>query len=710
MLNVGCWMFSLHATPVMFPLNQMFGTNVYAKNFTLQAAQSWVTDGTNAWIGTDVTVTPAGGTNPVVQLTPNTYLVTFPDATYPWRIAVPNTTNLLNAVDLGTGPLPTFLVQPVTPLAGGAGVVITNLGGTNFAAIDPNLVLTNTQTGVTLTGNFTATGGNVVTNNSSGNSLSGSFTGDGSGLTNVPGAKDPLALSYLASNNVADPESLDRLDKYLRRARTAQSFPHMRAKALFNPAYGSSTNGDLFGNKIIWRNDSIYGPPTYTWGANLSLTNQGTLALPTPNSTNWTIMVTKHAYRANQAGALTGISFPWCNEFALENTNGDSFNFIFATDTRAGYQFVPTYGGALGMGSNVSWSFLFRQGSAGAAQVPEASPLILTFEANGGSVVFGNVDTLPIWSPISGSSNLMVNSHNFVTNLSPVAQITIGGSTNWNKIFYENASSSDKPTNGLCEEFDVTYWDTAISSNDVNIYYSAEYELFTTKRQWIILGDSMMAGDNNYILPFNTGYGSMTNFTLFYFMQKYPQDMWHDWAQGGSTLSSFTNSLPTRLITLMPSDCDVTIIEDFPRNDALTTNSISIPSLTSNLNFALSPWIANGAHLWQYESPLPATNVPAAIFVTNTVLGQIMRSNLINAYYAQHTNPIFSRYLDTIAYFNGPVWDTNNGWSGYGAIGFAFENPGYHVENTNSPLFHAKDAVYWQTGMWPDNPPAVQAQ
>ena len=116
-------------TPVMFPLNQMFSGASYTKSFTLQAAQSWITDGTNAWIGAATTVTPTGGTNPVVQLTPNTYLVTFSDATYPWRIAVPSASTVQNAIALSTGPLPTFLVQPVTPLAAGNGIVVTNQGG-----------------------------------------------------------------------------------------------------------------------------------------------------------------------------------------------------------------------------------------------------------------------------------------------------------------------------------------------------------------------------------------------------------------------------------------------------------------------------------------------------------------------------------------------------------------------------------------------------
>lgn len=122
-------------TPVLFPLNQMFGGAPYTKTFTIQAAQSFITNGTNAWVGSCQTVTPTGGTNPIVYLTPNTYLVTFPDATYPWRIYVPSTTNPQNALNLSTGPLPTFLVTLPNPnmVTNGETGVTLDAGGYNPA-------------------------------------------------------------------------------------------------------------------------------------------------------------------------------------------------------------------------------------------------------------------------------------------------------------------------------------------------------------------------------------------------------------------------------------------------------------------------------------------------------------------------------------------------------------------------------------------------
>ena len=135
---------SFGQTPVMFPLQQMFGGAVYTETFTATAAQDWLTDGTNAYIGTSYTITPSGGTNPIVVMTPNTYVVQFPDAKFPWRIKVPNTTNLQNAILLSTGPLPTFLFTP-------------------FPGLN-NVTATNVNLSGSFSGTFNAAGGNVVTN------------------------------------------------------------------------------------------------------------------------------------------------------------------------------------------------------------------------------------------------------------------------------------------------------------------------------------------------------------------------------------------------------------------------------------------------------------------------------------------------------------------------------------------------------------------
>ena len=154
-------------TPVMFPLQQMAGGVAYTETFTANAAQSWLTDGTNAYIGSSYTITPNGGTNPVILMTPNTYLIQFPDARYPWRIQVPNTTNVQNALSLSTGPLPTYLLPPGWPVWNNGSGTNENLSGS-------------------FTGAVTATGGNVLTNNYTGASIFAPMLTGEIGLENNP--------------------------------------------------------------------------------------------------------------------------------------------------------------------------------------------------------------------------------------------------------------------------------------------------------------------------------------------------------------------------------------------------------------------------------------------------------------------------------------------------------------------------------------------
>ena len=159
-------------------------------------------------------------TDPTVALTPNDYLVTFSDARTPWKIHVPNTNVVLNAVTLTMGPMPTFLLSvnsgggtistsaPIV-LLGGAKVDTNNtmvanqfigtadrakgieLDGNNaFPISDIELVakngrleLTNFSAGVRAkvfenqNGSFSA--------NAAGDVTAASFTGDGIGLADV---------------------------------------------------------------------------------------------------------------------------------------------------------------------------------------------------------------------------------------------------------------------------------------------------------------------------------------------------------------------------------------------------------------------------------------------------------------------------------------------------------------------------------------------
>ena len=105
---------NLSATQVEFPLLQMFGGTNYTTPFRVDAVSPTMTDGTNFWVGSFKTVIPTGGANPIVELTPNDYLVSFREARTAWRIHVPNTTNVLNAISQTTGALPSFWWSPNT--------------------------------------------------------------------------------------------------------------------------------------------------------------------------------------------------------------------------------------------------------------------------------------------------------------------------------------------------------------------------------------------------------------------------------------------------------------------------------------------------------------------------------------------------------------------------------------------------------------------
>ena len=121
------------ATLVVFPVVQMFGTNNYDQPFRIDAARPLLTDGTSLFVGSYTQVTPSGGTNPIVTLTPNDYLVTFKDSRTPWRISVTNSSQVLNALQLTSGPLPSYLYQPaaLTLVATNDGRVLSLTNPTN---------------------------------------------------------------------------------------------------------------------------------------------------------------------------------------------------------------------------------------------------------------------------------------------------------------------------------------------------------------------------------------------------------------------------------------------------------------------------------------------------------------------------------------------------------------------------------------------------
>ena len=88
------------ATAVMFPIQAMFGGGNYTRTFRADSTSPLITDNTSVYVGSYYLITPTGGTNPIVWMTPNNYVVTFPDARTPWRISVPNTNTVQNALAL----------------------------------------------------------------------------------------------------------------------------------------------------------------------------------------------------------------------------------------------------------------------------------------------------------------------------------------------------------------------------------------------------------------------------------------------------------------------------------------------------------------------------------------------------------------------------------------------------------------------------------
>lgn len=117
-------------TQVLFPINSLFGGAAYNKPITIAAANTLITDGQNLWAGT-YTIVPASTTNPVVNLYPNTYLMTVAGVVKPARFTVPPSTNVLDVTTLLTsGPLFYFGNNGLANLLAGTNIVFaTNYDG-----------------------------------------------------------------------------------------------------------------------------------------------------------------------------------------------------------------------------------------------------------------------------------------------------------------------------------------------------------------------------------------------------------------------------------------------------------------------------------------------------------------------------------------------------------------------------------------------------
>lgn len=141
------------ATQVMLPLQSFFNGANYSRPVQIIAVHQWLTDYTNLFLGSFTMVTPTGGTNPIVKLQPNDYLLTAPDVRGPLRFTVYATNGVVNILSLLPTNSPVLAYFPVIPLggvAGGFNGVITNL---NFYG---NVVTTNTVQALFASGAGTA--------------------------------------------------------------------------------------------------------------------------------------------------------------------------------------------------------------------------------------------------------------------------------------------------------------------------------------------------------------------------------------------------------------------------------------------------------------------------------------------------------------------------------------------------------------------------
>ena len=139
-------------TSVVFPLQSIFNGAQYTKGVSIAAVHPSTTDGTNIYAGSFITITPTGGTNPIVQLAPNDYVLTFSDSRQPLRFSVPSVSYPISVLTLITNGLLQW-TNFVSPGSGITSVTVTNtatvqLSGTGspinpIAANVTALVITN---------------------------------------------------------------------------------------------------------------------------------------------------------------------------------------------------------------------------------------------------------------------------------------------------------------------------------------------------------------------------------------------------------------------------------------------------------------------------------------------------------------------------------------------------------------------------------------
>lgn len=494
---------------------------------------------------------------------------------------------------------------------------------------------------------------------------------------------DPLAAAYIASASMTDASAMKRLANFCLDARRMAAFTNLQRFYWFDPLANPSNHIDLFGNAITWSND-FYGP----YGAIANWTNVGNINLNSPTGySNWTLVI----WKANPwAGIVPITTYNQQLDVSLESSNADAFSLCY--NQYFGENFPINYQGQYSQASNwnnTGCKLTEQVAAVGAGNLYVTPPQVWTICNNGGTNVYGWNDLYPIL--VSGGTNLAAGALG-VTNFTGVQKICLFGSTNFSTGGYAAYGGSETPTNGAGLLYALAFFNTAISSNDACLFYTALHELPATREEWFFGGDSMVAEGNNRDVPNNSAI-IWTNFTAFYFMQTKPGVMWHDVAQGGSTLSSFATYGQPNCLLRLPSDEVKDFVADWPRNDVTGNgaNSSNFMYQASNTVATMQAWVAPNFRYYSYETPLAATNSDNGRWTTG------MQSNLISAYLALRTNAFVYHVFNTIDYQYGSKLSTNSGLYGYGA---GWILGGTHIEGTNTVVWHKEDASFWTTGIW----------
>ena len=539
-----------------------------------------------------------------------------------------------------------------------------------------------------------------------------------SGGVATNGLTDPLAISFTSSNNITDPYIQKLAQNHVQRLRTMTAFTNLTREFIFNRAY-TTNYAELFGNT-----GTMVNPSQDTFGFLQNMTNYFTASLGS-GLTNWTIIIFRNpnidACEMSPSGG-SSLFLEWSLEGAHNsgyfNYAGNHVGRNFQSDN------VTT---SLPSGSNVNNTAWLSVPSMNGSQSYrwESFPTITAYSSDGNGTLIGYQDGLQMFSRNTTSKTNLNDtvSGQITTNYQAVTTLFIGGgSTNWfnSYVMTAGAPPSRFCTNWSGSTFSVAIFNSILAPSDVYTYGKSVYELWPYKKAataWF--GTSMFAENQNRV-SITGGYSPFTNCPPAYVALRHPYEISKNYAKGGATIETFKNVnfagggtgwFPTNVLTQFPSDWDLTLVTDFPRNNFLNTNAAnptwagftsslqnqSNNVICSNLANAFLPYSAVVNRTWAWESVLSATNAQTQSFGFGV---PAYRMAAYQTTLATETNPatlqLFSKFIHVQAFVYGSVWDTNNQYFAGDA------NGGAHIEGTNGPALFQQQAAYYDTGEWPN--------